>query len=419
MSERRTIGQILTSLGRISEADVTKALEYQRHHGGYFGEALLACGLVSENELDWGLASQFDLPYVFPEADSVDPEAVALVSPEWALTHLALPILKTETALKVILESPTNAAAVDDLHARTNLEIEVALASASTIRELIRQVYARGTAADEEESGAPLRLVDAWDAVLRSAAPRFGVSSRAGRASIWWDDAGVVRRRPLAGDWRADLERDLEPGPRAGARGKTRASWHADLTCSGMDVAVEVRFLADESGSEYLFRPLAESPKVAERFQPLPEGIVSEVRLLARSGAARFLVTADPDELGREVLPHLPHLLLDPSWRGIHVHAGERGSADEAFSLALPEDPRAWRQELEALRAFHFDVVTVDLEVGQDWPDAALDVASIAFLLWPGDEEKRAAHDAGIRWRLHVAREGDERLEWSLEPLHA
>ena len=94
MAERRTIGQILMSFGRISEQDVAQALEYQKERGGYFGEALLACGLVSEEELEWGLASQFDLPYVFPGPDAVDPEAAALVSPEWALSHLTLPIMK-------------------------------------------------------------------------------------------------------------------------------------------------------------------------------------------------------------------------------------------------------------------------------------------------------------------------------------
>lgn len=80
MAERRTIGQILMGFGRISEEDVEKALEHQEEAGGYFGEALLAMGFVSQDELEWALASQFDLPYIFPEADSIDPEAAALVS---------------------------------------------------------------------------------------------------------------------------------------------------------------------------------------------------------------------------------------------------------------------------------------------------------------------------------------------------
>lgn len=66
--------------GRISEEDVEKALEHQQEAGGYFGEALLAMGFVSQDELKWALASQFDLPYIFPESDSIDPEAAALVS---------------------------------------------------------------------------------------------------------------------------------------------------------------------------------------------------------------------------------------------------------------------------------------------------------------------------------------------------
>ena len=66
MPERRNIGQILMSFGRISEAEAHRAFQYQRDHGGYFGEALMALGIVSQDELEWGLASQFDLPYVFP-----------------------------------------------------------------------------------------------------------------------------------------------------------------------------------------------------------------------------------------------------------------------------------------------------------------------------------------------------------------
>lgn len=62
MVERRTIGQILMGLGKIDEDDVSKALEYHRDNGGYFGAALLGCGFVSAEELEWGLASQFDLP---------------------------------------------------------------------------------------------------------------------------------------------------------------------------------------------------------------------------------------------------------------------------------------------------------------------------------------------------------------------
>lgn len=52
MTQRRALGEILVRSGRITEADVAKALEYQRVSGGFFGAALVACGLVSEKEID-------------------------------------------------------------------------------------------------------------------------------------------------------------------------------------------------------------------------------------------------------------------------------------------------------------------------------------------------------------------------------
>jgi len=420
MAERRTIGQILMGFGRLTEDDAKRALEYQRDHGGYFGEALLALGFVSQEELEWGLASQYDLPYIFPEADSIDPEAAAMVSPEWALAHLTLPIMKTDETLTVVVESPIKTDAVDELHAWTDLRIELALASASKIRELIRQVFARGTAAEENERPSPMHLTEAFAEALECISPRFGISSRGHRSWAWWDDTGTIRRRPLEGLWEAELEQLLEPSPQQEVSGKGRAQWSAQLNREGMVTPVEVRYLADESGLEYLFRPVQERSILQDRF-PLPSaGILSEIRMLARSGSARFVVTAKPDELGHEILPHLPLLLLDPSWRSIYINASEQKAAEEAFSLHMPNDPEKWAGELETLRAFHFDVVTVDLTGNQDaWASTALDVASVAFLLWPTAEDRRPAYDAGIRWELHIERIDAGDLDWTLEPLHS
>jgi hypothetical protein len=419
MVERRTIGQILVGFGRITEEDCARALEYQRDHGGYFGEALLAMGFVSQDELEWGLASQFDLPYILPDADSVDPEAAALVSPEWALAHLTLPIMKTDDTLTVVVESPLETSAVDELHARTDRRIELALASAEKIRELIRQVYARGTAAEESERPAPVHLTDAFAEALEAAAGRFGISTRGYRSWAWWDDGGTIRRRPLEGQWEAELGQLLAPPPEDHVAGARRAQWDAQLNCEGVLTAVEVRYLADEAGHEYLFRPANEEAPLRGGFPAPNPGILSEIRLLARSGSARFVVTSEPDAFGHEILPHLPRLLLDPSWRSIHIHASEHSVADEAFSLRMPQDHGQWTTELETLRAFHFDVVTVDPADNQDhWVRMALDVASVTFLLWPMERDRGPVYDAGIRWELHLARDEGGALEWSLEPLN-
>jgi len=420
MAERRTIGEILLDSDRIDDADVERALEHQQENGGYFGEALVALGIISQDELEWGLASQYDLPYVFPEADSIDPEATALVSPEWALAHLALPIMSTGDTLTVIVDSPTKTEAVSRLQARTDKEIELALASSSRIRELIREVYARAAAHEDDEKPSPVTLEEFLGLALDAGAVRFGISTRGQRAWSWYDEGGRIRRRPLEGLWKDQLEELMSPPPGDHVEpGVRRARWSGHLTREGIVHAVEARYMGDESGRELLFRPVREKTILQERFDPPARGVLSEIRLLARSGSARFVVTTEPESLGHELLPHLPTMLLDASWRSIYVTDHVQAAADEAFSVELSRDDReAWVREFEELRPFHFDVVTVDLPHGDgEWVGPALDVAAVAFLLWESSRDRRVAHEAGIRWELRVHEAEGERLEWALEPL--
>lgn len=419
MAERQNIGEILKSFGRITQEDVGRAVDYQQQHGGYFGEALVALGLVSQDELDYGLASQFNLPYVFPDAESVDPHAASLVTPEWALAHLTLPIMATEEGLTVLVDSPMRSEAVEDLHARTDRDIQLALASASKIRELIRRVFARGAAQESEEPPVPARFQEVLSLALDAGSSRFGVSVRGHRAWAWYDDEGRIRRRPLDGLWESELDSLVSPPPSEEiGPDDRRKEWHGEINREGVVHRVVIRYMGSDNGAEYLFRPVQEGSRLRERFDPPPQGVVSEVRMLARSGSARFIVVTRPETLGRAILPRLPDLLLDPSWRSIHMTGAEGSAAEGAFTVELPsEDRERWLTEFELLRPFHFDAVTADLPVDDpDWIQPLLDIASVVFLLWPEDADPEPMREAGIRWELTVEEAGSERLEWTLAP---
>jgi hypothetical protein len=421
MAERRNIGQILVTAGRVTEEDVDRALKYQSENGGFLGEALVALGRLTQEELEWSLASQFDLPYVFPDAESVDPEAVSLVTPEWALANLALPIMRTGETLTVVVDSPFKSRAVEELQARTDLEVQLALASSWKIRELVRQVYARKPSDQEAaEQSSAVELEAALGSALATASGRFGISRRGSRAWFWHDARGTVRRRPLDRGWKEALDQLVSPALSKEIGSEQDATVEAELVREGIVTPVEVRYLASGSGEEYVFRPRRGASPLEDRFHPPPPGILSEVRLLARSGSARFLVRCTPEDLGREIIPHLPALLLDPSWRSVHVVARDGGSPVEegVFSLQAAKEADAWKREAEGLRAFHFDAVSVD-PTGADpeWPLAALEMAAVAFILWDERLGRRRAHEAGIRWELGVARAEGQSLDWRLDPL--
>ena len=99
------------------------------------------------------------------------------------------------------------------------------------------------------------------------------------------------------------------------------------------------------------------------------------------------------------------------------MHTHDRPAAAETFSHRLPDDSGMWRSEIESLRVFQFDVATLDLATVEPGAvTSALDLASVAFLLWDGADPS-TARAAGIRWHLHIARRSDAALDWSLEPL--
>lgn len=73
----RSIGDILAELRSLSAEQVEKVLEHQRSSGVRFGEAAVALGVASREDVLYALAQQFHYPYA-PDA----PDALRKVSPE-------------------------------------------------------------------------------------------------------------------------------------------------------------------------------------------------------------------------------------------------------------------------------------------------------------------------------------------------
>ncbi len=77
----RSIGDILAELRNLSAAQVEKVLTYQRDKGVRFGEAAVALGLASKDDVLFALAQQFHYPYAPEERSQRNPDLVALNEP--------------------------------------------------------------------------------------------------------------------------------------------------------------------------------------------------------------------------------------------------------------------------------------------------------------------------------------------------
>lgn len=448
MTERTPLGEVLERCGRISVADRERALAHQKEHGGYFGEALVALGLLTQEELDYSLATQFDLPYVFPDPGSIDLDAARMVAPEWALAHRMLPIARSGDTLSVVVDTPFRTEALAELAVRTGLEVEMAMTAGERIRELILHVF--GAEGQGLSALSPAQNLDDFlDQVLASGAPRFGLSLRGRRVLGWWEASGRVHRCLIPSGWPGALARRLHPGVAPGGppppeeAPPAAAEWtqaERELSWGGTRIPLTHRHLRTPVGEELVFDLQGPEPSALE-VDPPPAALIEEVRLLERAGAARFLVQIHPPSLTDHLLPHLPELLLGPQVRTVHV--GECTELPGILRLPIPEPSPDGEApagapgfpQVAQLRALRFDALTARIpsEVSAALlPRLARGAGAVFLVVDRGRRGRESADrspaggasarsggepaDPALGWRLRIQREEGGRLAWSLLP---
>jgi type IV pilus assembly protein PilB len=142
--KKSSLGAILTACNIISEADIAAALELQECTGARFGEALISLGIVTQEDIDWALSNQLDLPYIRLKANMIDPEAVRLVPAATARKFNLIPLIKAGGELSIAISDPLNKAAIAAVEQLSSCQVNVSVALIREIREMIDACYGSG-----------------------------------------------------------------------------------------------------------------------------------------------------------------------------------------------------------------------------------------------------------------------------------
>ena len=142
---RKKFGQVLLEQGLITPAQLADALTYQGRNGMRLGQALVARGHITEDQLVISLGQALSTRVV--DLSRVQPEeaALELVRPAFASEHDLFPIsLRTERGSKrltVAVADPLNLRGLDELGFMTDAQIEPVLAKSTAIDMAIRRHY--------------------------------------------------------------------------------------------------------------------------------------------------------------------------------------------------------------------------------------------------------------------------------------
>jgi len=140
-----SLGYILMKSHIISEDDIRSALEAQQASHCRFGEALVTLGVVTQEDIDWALANQLDIPYVRLKKDMIDAAAVALLPAQTARQYNLIPLIRAGDELNVAMADPLNRVAIEAVERSTGCQVIVSVALIREIREMQDQFYGAPT----------------------------------------------------------------------------------------------------------------------------------------------------------------------------------------------------------------------------------------------------------------------------------
>ena len=142
------LGEALLAQGLIRQEQLDRALAVQKTCGRMLGEILIGEGMISPAVMLQMLASQLDVPYCQLRHGLVDFALLELVGQDEAQRLDVIPMFKVHDVLTVAMAEPQSLPKMDRLQVLTGCRIRPVLAAAANIRDFIGKASGGHTGID-------------------------------------------------------------------------------------------------------------------------------------------------------------------------------------------------------------------------------------------------------------------------------
>ncbi len=142
---RKQLGQILIEEGLVTEKELEEGLAHQAQHGGAIGRVLIDLGVVTDNDILLAIAKQAGMDIIDLEHLEIPKEVVDMVSPSVAQVYRIVPVSFEDGVLTVAMADPLNVNAIDDLRFMLNCDVSGAVSNEGAVNEAIEKYYGAET----------------------------------------------------------------------------------------------------------------------------------------------------------------------------------------------------------------------------------------------------------------------------------
>lgn len=135
------IGELLVMNGLITEEQLEKALQKQKHSFKKLGEILVEDRIITERQLVEALEFQLGIPVVNMEEMVPNRSTIQLIHEALARKHCSIPIEQKSGKLKVAMVDPLNQEAIKDIQVETGMIVQPCIATRSELEMAIIDHY--------------------------------------------------------------------------------------------------------------------------------------------------------------------------------------------------------------------------------------------------------------------------------------
>lgn len=137
----KTIGQLLLEKGIIKQAQLDEALKIQKEKGGLLGQILASLGYVTEEQIAQAITIQYGFPYLPLSNYEIDEGAIKLTPENVARQYCLIPIDKIGNTVTIAMADPLNMQAIEDIELITGSSIQIFVSTATDIKKAIDKYY--------------------------------------------------------------------------------------------------------------------------------------------------------------------------------------------------------------------------------------------------------------------------------------
>jgi hypothetical protein len=135
------LGEMLIHYKIITPEQLEEGLKIQKNMEKRIGEILIDLGRVTQDEVNWVLGKQLNLPYIQVNVDNIDIQLSKNISEDILKKFKVIPIMELNDELVVAMADPTDEEAIEMIKKVTKRKLKIVLASFENIDETIYQIF--------------------------------------------------------------------------------------------------------------------------------------------------------------------------------------------------------------------------------------------------------------------------------------